>query len=528
MKGLSYLLITSFKNRLLSLKRKPALAVLYGIIFISIILMVIAFHADTNSINTASYKDIRILYGIIALIGMLYIVIFSSTGLSTGSTLFTMADVGLLFVSPISSRKILLYGLLKQMAATIFSALFILYQIFNLRKNFGLDSKGIVYLFIIYAITLFFCQLLSIAIYIYSNGNPVRKNIVRVIYYGVIVMIVISIFVLQRLHGGSLIENGLILVDNRLFQSVPVIGWGVMFFRSGIEGDILSLTVSLSLYILSSMVIISLFTSGNADYYEDVIYSTEITYRRLQDAKEGKKTLAKNVKVKDKVTGIKKGFGSNAIFYKHLLEGKRESRFLFIDSYTIIASIGAGIAGKYIPSVTAGYIILAMLIYIQFFLTMAGKLPMELKRPYIYMIPQRSLHKVVSASLTTIIKSFVDGILFFTIVCVVTKTSPLLNMFLALAYACSGLFFVSFQLLAQRLLGGQPNKIITLTVGLGLFFILLSPGIGFSIFAVSVLPAALTFLGTLPFTFSSIIISVFIFVLCGDLLDKAEYTTGSN
>ncbi len=528
MKGLSYLLITTFKNRFLSLKRKPVLAVLYGIIFISIIFMIVAFQADTTTIKAASYKDIRILYGIIALIGMLYVVVFSSTGISTGSTLFSMADVGLLFVSPISSRKILLYGLLKQMGATIVSAIFILYQIFTLRDNFGIDSKGILYLFIIYAITLFFCQLLSIAIYIYSNGNPFRKNIVRVIYYGIIAIIVISVFVLQLFRGGTLLENGLTLVDNKSFQSIPVIGWGVMFFRAGIEGDILALIVSLLLYILSSMVIISLFTSGNADYYEDVLYSTEVTYNKFQDAKSGKKTFTKNVKVKEKVTGIKKGIGSSTIFYKHLLEKKRESRFLFVDSYTIIASIGAGIASKYISSGVAGYIILAVLIYIQFFGTMLGKLSMELKRPYIYMIPQKSLHKVVAASLTTLLKNVVDGILLFTVVCIITKTSPLINAFLALAYASAGLFFVSFQLLAQRLFGGQPNKIISLTVGLGLFFILLSPGIGFSIFAVSVLPTALTFLGTLPFTFSCVVISAFIFGFCGDLLDKAEYTIGSN
>jgi hypothetical protein len=528
LKGLSYLLITTLKNRILSLKRKPALAVLYGIIVISIIVMLVAFQGDTSSIKVTAYKDIRILYGIIAAIGILYVVVFSSTGLSTGSTLFSMADVGLLFVSPISSRKILLYGLLKQLAATIFSALFILYQIFNLRENFGLDSKGILYLFIIYAITLFFGQLLSIAIYIYSNGNSVRKNIVRVMYYGIIAAIVIYVIVLQRIHGGTLIENGLKMVDNKIFEFIPVIGWGVMFFRSAIEGNMLYLTVSLLLYILSSVVIISLFTTGNADYYEDVLYSTEVTYNRLQDAKNGKKAFAKNIKVKEKVTGIKKGFGSSTIFYKHLLERKRESRLLFIDTYTFIVSIGAGIASKYISSAVAGYIILAILIYIQFFMTMVGKLTMELQRPYIYMIPEKSLHKVVAASSTTILKNLIDGALFFTVVCLITKTSPLLNMFLALAYASAGLFFISFQILSQRLLGGQPNKLISLTIGLGLFFVLLSPGIGFSIFAVSVLPTTLTFLGTLPFTASCIVISLFIIGFCGDLLDKTEYTTGSN
>jgi hypothetical protein len=527
MKGLSYLLITTLKNRILSLKRKPALAILYGVIIVSIIAMLVVYNTGEGTVSTDIYVDIRILYGIVAAVAMLYTISYVMTGLSTGSTLFTMSDVGLLFVSPISSKKILLYGLIKQMATTLFSAVFILYQLFNLRDNFGLMAGDLFYLFVIDAIILFFCQLLSIAIYIFSNGNPLRKNIVRVIYYGIIAAIIISVFILQKMNGGTLLNNALVLADNKIFQFIPVIGWSVMFFSAGVEGSVLYLVVSILLFFVSSVIIILLFTSGDADYYEDVLHSTEFNYNRLQDAKNGKNTVVRNVKVKDKVTGIKKGSGSSAIFYKHLLEKKRSSRFIFIDSYTVFACIGAAVAGRYIPSAVSGYIILAALIYIQFFMTMLGKLAMELQRPYIYMIPEKSLNKVIAASFTMILKNCIDGLIVFAVVCVFNKTSPLLNLFLALAYSAAGLFFVSFNLLTQRLFGGQPNKIISLTLGLTLFIVLMIPGIGLSVAAISLLPSTLTFLGTLPFTFLSTLISVLIIAFCGDLLDKAELTAGS-
>lgn len=59
---------------------------------------------------------------------------------------------------------------------------------------------------------------------------------------------------------------------------------------------------------------------------------------------------------------------------------------------------------------------------------------------------------------------------------------------------------------------------------LGILFLMvvLAPGIGFM--AILMLPIRLQFLGTFPFTFCCIVISVLVFILCGDLLDKSEYT----
>lgn len=524
MKGLGYLFLTIAKNKILSLRKKPALLILYVIVIVSIIFTFIAYKKSPTSFGYSSYLDIRYLYAIIAGIGLLFVFSFIETGLSNGSTLFTMADVGLLFVAPISSKKILLYGLIKQMGTTMFTAVFILYQTFNLRKSFGLSFGDILNIFIIYAIILFFCQLLSMAIYVYSNGNLLRKKVIRMIFIGLIVILVAGVFFLQSQNGGTLIGNVLQLIDLKLFRIVPVAGWAVMFFSATMEGNMVFTIISLSLFLLSSILIIMLFTHGEADYYEDVLHSTEVNYAKLQDAKDGKRiSYTKKVKVKEQLTGINKGTGYIVIFYKHMLEAKRTNRFAFVDKYTILASIGAAIACKNIDS--PNYIILCFLIYIQFFMAMLGKLNMELSKPYIYMIPEKSVKKVFAASMTTLLKPMVDAVIIFSIVCIVSKTSPLLNLFLALAYASSGCFFVSFSLLCQRLLGGQPNKIIASIAGFSFFLVLLGPGIGISIAAIMFLPASITFLGTLPYTLSGILITIIVFVVCGDLLDKSELGT---
>lgn len=524
MKALVYLLLTTMKNRILSLKKRPALLVLYLLIVVGITVMIFS-SIQSGGPNMKAYSDIRVLYAIVAGIGGMFLFSFVTTGLSTGSTLFSMADVGLLFVAPVSSKKILIYGLIKQMATTFLSAIFILYQVRTLKNSFGLGVGTIFNVFFIYAILIFFCQLMSIGIYILSNGNAKRKNQVKAVLYGLFAVTALGIYYQYVLNGGTVLQALLSLMSYKPFHFLPVIGWAVMFVSASVEGNLIYLMIALLLFLLSSIVIISLFTSGDADYYEDVLSSTEVVYNKLQDAKNGKKAVSKRkVKVKEEQTGLQSGKGYTAIFYKHLLEKKRTSRFVFLDTYSILAAGGAGLVCYFMNTEFSVYIVLGILVYIQFFATVLGKLSDELSKPYIYMIPEKSIKKVVAASMTTIIKPCFDAVIIFTVVCIFSKTSPLLNLFLALAYASTGTIFVSYSLLCQRIFGGQPNKLISATLGLTLFVIVMAPGIGISITAILLLPEALAFLGTLPFTFCCIVISILIFVVCGDILDKAEYT----
>jgi hypothetical protein len=155
---------------------------------------------------------------------------------------------------------------------------------------------------------------------------------------------------------------------------------------------------------------------------------------------------------------------------------------------------------------------------------MMGKLRGELLKPYIYLIPEKSLKKVFAASVTSLIKPCVDGIAMFAVLAVVGGANPLTCLFSAMAYAASGAVFVGLTILYQRILGGQPNKIIQGFIGLGLLAAVMAPAVGISVAAAYLLPATLNFLCTLPYTVFCLLFAAFMFVVCGNLIDKAEYT----
>ncbi|MHB8129192.1 MAG: putative ABC exporter domain-containing protein [Mobilitalea sp.] len=531
MKALSYLMITQMKNRLLSLKKKPAFLILYGFIILMVGFSVVMLLLSNKEVQNTQFADERILYLIIAAFGFLFLMLFTTTGLSTGSSLFTMPDVGLLFVSPISSKKILMYGLISTVGKSLLGSIFIFYQIGSLKANFGYGFKEIFALFIIFAIMVVFCQLLSIGIYIFTNGNPRRKNTVKIILYSTIAVVLLMVLLIQKQEQVGIMEAVFRVTDSSWFGYVPVAGWITMFFMGVVQGSLVSILIPLFLFIIVGILIITLLTVGSADYYEDVLLSTEITYQAQKVAKEGgniSRISNKKIKVKDDDKGIGNGSGAMVIFHKHILEMRRKSRFIFVDNYTLFLMVGLGIAAynfkmKDAPK-EAVYGVLGFLIYIQYFFTIMGRLKVELLKPYIYLIPEKSIKKVFAASVTSIIKPCVDGILMFTVFAIMGGADPLTCVFSTLAYGASGAVFTAMTILYQRVLGGQPSKMVQMLIGMLLLISIMTPAIIVSVVAAYFLPDSLLFLCTLPYTIFCLLFAAIMFITCGNLIDKAEYT----
>ena len=79
--------------------------ILYIIILLSVIGSVVLAVFSGEQSNSQQLANHYIIFLFINGFGLLYLLSFTYTGLSTGSTFFTMADVGLLFVAPISTKK---------------------------------------------------------------------------------------------------------------------------------------------------------------------------------------------------------------------------------------------------------------------------------------------------------------------------------------------------------------------------------------------------------------------------------------
>lgn len=527
MKALTYLLIIQLKNRLLQLKKKPALLILYIFIAAMLVLSIIASFMMDREANEINFADERILLLILGGLGILFLGTYISTGLSTGSTLFSMPDVGLLFVAPISSKKILLYGLVSTLGKTILTSSFILFQVATLKSSFGYGTKELLALVFIYVLILVFGQLLSIATYMFSSVNSRRRSIINIALYICAALLLLAYLLIWR--GGQIgwFEALLTMIDSRWFGFVPVGGWAIMFFSGLTSGAMLDMVISISLFALFSVIFILFLTSGKADYYEDVLQSTEIVYQKFIAAKEGKTVSKPNkrIKLRKEDKDILKGKGAITIAYKNILELKRKSRFIFIDGFTIFATAGVAIAGYNLRGKEGtSFGILAMLLYLQFFITTFGSLKFELAKPHIYLIPEKSIKKVFAASLSSMIKPIVDSLFIFTALGIVGQVDIMMCIFMALSYSACNILYVGITILYQRVLGGQPNMIAKAFVGIGLLLLVLGPPILATLLIGFILPKNLLFLATLPFIIGCLLFTLIIFLTCGNLLDKAEYT----
>lgn len=169
MNALFFMMRKRLKNSLLELLHHPARLIAY--VFV-IGLLLFSGLGNMKQAEPGDLQDIRLLEGIY--LGLLLLIAIPSllVGLKSGSNLFTMSDVNNLFISPVSPRQILLYGLLRQMGTALLMMVFFFSYAGMAVNMFGVTPLMAVMLIAGFAVTVFLVQLLTMLIYSFSNGNP--------------------------------------------------------------------------------------------------------------------------------------------------------------------------------------------------------------------------------------------------------------------------------------------------------------------------------------------------------------------
>ena len=340
MSTIFYMLRKEWKNRLLALFRHPGKLVVYILLVVLLVNSVIST-ALTPQADLGGFLDLRILHGAYLGILLLFTVPILLNALQKGTTFFGMSDVNLLFVSPISPKKILAYGLMKQMGRTLLMMFFFLFYGAMMAQTFGIVWTDTLALVLGAAVTLFSVQVLSLLLYNFTNGNPARVRTAKAILY-VYLAAIVGIILLEFTEGGSNMEALLAAVSSPKLEYLPLLGWikGACF--AFIAGNLAQAGLFAGLTVLAVAACVLVFVRGNVDYFEDVLQSTETAQEQRDALKKaadsGMMTTnnGKKRKYKVRTTGIRRGWGANTFFYKHLCEARRRSRIPFVDSNTII------------------------------------------------------------------------------------------------------------------------------------------------------------------------------------------------
>lgn len=152
------------------------------------------------------------------------------------------------------------------------------------------------------------------------------------------------------------------------------------------------------------------------EFFEDAIKFAEDYEAARKRGKAGEVVIVGWKKKYGKATVSYKGKYAKAIFYRQLLEYKK-NRFFIFGFYTLVClvvGIGLAVIG-YRNNGFGGYevfVILGVMAYLTFiFSGYQGKWGKELKKPYTYLIPDTALCKLWYSTLMEHIRSLIDGCL---------------------------------------------------------------------------------------------------------------------
>lgn len=490
MSSLIFLLVKSAKNSFLELLRKPAKLILWVLVAAGIVgLFVLTMFTQESAARSA---DLVWLKGALFALILIFAIIAVQKGLSNGDLIFDMNDVNLLFVSPVSSRKILMYGILRMARMSFLAGFFILFQSNSLSSNFGVGFWAVFLVLFAFILAISLLQILSLLIYSLSNGRPGRKRIVRMLTVVVFLPVAASMAV-QLFRTG----DPLTALSNTLNSSVaswtPVAGWAAEAVISIISGDLGTGILFFGLPVITGVILILYIAFSNPDYYEDVLVATETTFEKKRGLSEGQINgeAISGKKVKVSGTGIG-GAGASTIFYKHWRESFRANIMGFWGMSSILTVCGAILMSLFFrKSGGEGILVLLQtLMWIQIFFIGTGRGLKELYMHYIYLIPESSFQKILWSNFEIACKVLLESIVLFFAAGLIIKVSFFMTLACTVVYVLFSFLLLGINYLSLRWTGADISNGLMVFLYLIAVILIMLPGLAAAIVIGSLLGKA--------------------------------------
>lgn len=525
MRALGYLLGRSIRNFFLQLLRKPGRLAGY-LVVIALLLLVLVSSGLQEPTEPAELRPMNELYAVVLSLYLFGLGTGVKKGLSTGGTFFSMADVNLLFESPLSPKQILVYGLVRQAGMTVLMGAVLLFQAATLRSLYGCGLEALLLIFGGFVLNQMAGELLAVVIYGVSSGNEPRRKWIRVLSAVLLAPLAVGLL-WQGVVQGQGIDAVPETLSSFLAELYPFSGWLKGCVRCLMEGDVLLFWVYLCAFLLLFGALVFFLCLYRVDYYEDVLLSSEEQANQREKAKAGAVAEGKVRRSQQaRRTGRLKGKKASALLYRHLLENRRTGFWMF-DAMSFM-QLGVGLGFLLIMKVTLKeegtpdtlmLVLLCFSAYLQMFTTGAGRWCKELTKQFIYLIPDSPFRKLAYACGEGVWKSFLEGVLLFgaggllagadlvsVLACILTRTG--------LTF-----LFIACNLLMERLFGDMTSKGLILMLYFLLLFLLMAPGVAAGLFLSALCFGELVFVPALLFdTLVNLLLSALILAACRNIL----------
>ncbi|MEY8391882.1 putative ABC exporter domain-containing protein [Lachnospiraceae bacterium 45-W7] len=458
MRGLIYLYQRTIINRVKYALKRPVSYIMGAFLLFYIVMMFFSFQMMIEEGQSGSAENVvTILSGIILLLIPGNIIAYSKRK----GLIFRPSEVHFVFSAPVSPKMVLMFAGVKSFAVNILIGVIVAVLGIMWFHVGVLQALGF---FVFFAV---FESILeaSLIIFCYGNerfGEKFFKRLVVVMYLFMAVIAGVAVFLLiTKEPSFQLIQDYFALP---VIQLVPIVGWTIAWIRLLFLGaDTVSLIGTVLYLITVLLVFLTAFkTKCTGAYYEDAMKFADDYQKIKQNQKKGVANVPWKKKQKlREATIVYKGTFAKAIYFRQILEYKKNPTFIFGWNSLLCFGLGIAIAvvGYFNDAVDqfgAGkiFIIPGVVAYVTFIFTgYATKWSKELENPYTYLIPDTPLKKVWYATKIEHYRAIVDGILVTVPGAVVFEIGPVMTVLTVLLYICLQANRLYYNMLADALVG---------------------------------------------------------------------------
>ena len=407
-----------------------------------------------------------------------------------------------------------------------------------------MDYIHIVFIVLGYGCSLFLGQVCAMAAYIRTSGNDNARRMVKYCVYILTLAFAAGLVwrlipVLAGMAGAS--EEELLLSASGMPAAFtagaeylstigiffPVSGWSAGLVGNLFTKDYFTAGICALLMIVGFGIALLLVVKNKNNYYEDVLQTAEVAQSAIVAKREGQPAEVMPKKVRVGKTGLGKGKGSSALFYKHLLENRRSGVLLFSKMSIIfmLVVIGCAILYSFLfadeEDNTAAFVaVFTMSTYMQMFSESLGRFNWEISKPYIYLIPEPSFKKLLFATAETLMADCVEAVVIYVPVALLLGLGPVEMVLCILARISFSLLFTSGNILVERVFGTVRSKGLILFFYFVALMLLAVPGIALGVVLLGLFPGAIGML--LGMLVCNVPVALLVTFLCRNLLQYAE------
>ena len=410
---------------------------------------------DTEEIPELEFSTVLEIAEVAISVIFIFFMFFAVFGADkSGSAIFTLADVNLLFPSPMRPQSVLLFKLMTQILLSVFVSVYFLYQIPSL-ASVGFNTLSIVMIFIAWIMMLAYQKLINILIYTVCSTRPRVKGYLRPVTFaavGALCLVCFLIFV----NIGDPIQSCKVMFTSPATDYIPLYGWIKGLVISAAEGKIAVCLVYLILLLFGSAALAYFVWHLKADFFEEAMQKSEETAEKLE-AMRGAAMAKKKKERPDKIRrdGFSHGSGADVFFHKTFYNRKRFSHLGFFtktsELYLLIAvsmSLLMRFAFSYRGFVPLGLVLAA----VAFFRALGNPLATDMSKDCFVTVPASAHEKVLWSLLSGSASCALDllpAVLFGAVVLGASATHVIAFYLLAVSidfYASNVMLFIEFSL----------------------------------------------------------------------------------